>query len=151
MDLDVRHLRLVVAIAEHRSLTRASEVLHLTQSALSHQLRDIEERLGTLLFLRLNKRMAPTPAGERLLTTARAVLAELTGAETAIRGGLKDAPVPLRLSTEWLSIIRDDPRVPLPLLPQGWPAVAAQQLFRELHGRALPDAEALARTLFETI
>ena len=100
MDLEVRHLRLVVAIAEQRSLTRASEGLHLTQSALSHQLRDIEDRLGTPLFLRLNKRMALTPAGERLLVTARAVLEELSGTETAIRGGLKDAVVPLRLSTE---------------------------------------------------
>lgn len=100
MDLDVRHLRLVVAVAEHRSLTRASEVLHLTQSALSHQLRDIEERLGSPLFLRLHKRMALTPAGERLLTTARSVLDELTSAETTIRGGLKEAVVPLRLSTE---------------------------------------------------
>ena len=100
MDLDVRHLRLVVAIAEQRSLTRASEVLHLTQSALSHQLRDIEGRLGTALFLRLNKRMALTPAGERVLVTAKAVLEELSGAEAAIRGGLKDAVVPLRLSTE---------------------------------------------------
>jgi LysR family transcriptional regulator, regulator for metE and metH len=100
VDLDVRHLRLVVAIAEHRSLTRASEVLHLTQSALSHQLRDIEERLGTRLFLRLNKRMALTPAGDRVLTTARTVLEELSGTEAAIRGGLKEAVVPLRLSTE---------------------------------------------------
>ena len=52
------------------------------------------------LFLRLNKRMALTPAGERLLTTARDVLDDLTSAEAAIRGGLKDAVVPLRLSTE---------------------------------------------------
>ena len=100
MDLDVRHLRLVVAIAEWRSLTRASEELHLTQSALSHQLRDIESRLGTPLFLRLNRRMALTPAGERLLETARRVLAELVGVESAIRGGLKAVSVPLRLSTE---------------------------------------------------
>ncbi len=100
MDLDVRHLRLVVAIAECRSLTRAGEELHLTQSALSHQLRDIESRLGTPLFLRLNRRMALTPAGERLLETARRVLAELTGVEGAIRGGLKGVTVPLRLATE---------------------------------------------------
>ena len=100
MDLDVRHLKLVVAIAEHRNLTRAGEALHLTQSALSHQLRDIEGRLGAPLFLRLNKRMALTPAGERLLTTAREVLDDLNAAEAAIRGGLKDAVVPLRLSTE---------------------------------------------------
>jgi LysR family transcriptional regulator for metE and metH len=100
VDLEVRHLRLVAAIADYRSLTRASEELHLTQSALSHQLRDIEDRLGAPLFYRLNKRMEPTPAGERLIASARQVLEELNAVETVIRGGLKSVPVPLRLSTE---------------------------------------------------
>ena len=100
MDLEVRHLRLVTAVAEHRSLTKAGDVLHLTQSALSHQLSDIEHRLGAKLFLRLNKRMLLTPAGERLLESARSVLSELECAEDAIRNGLKPRAVPLRISTE---------------------------------------------------
>ena len=53
MDLEVRHLRLVVSIAEEGGLTRAASRLHLTQSALSHQLREIEERLGTALYHRM--------------------------------------------------------------------------------------------------
>ena len=57
----------------------------------------------------------------------------------------------LRLSTEWLRIIRDDPRVPLPLLPTGWPAIAAQQLFRELHGAHYAAAKKLAKELLDTI
>lgn len=100
MKLDVRHLRLVAAVAEHQSLTKAGDVLHLTQSALSHQLRDIEEQLGARLFHRLNRRMVATPAGERVLESARVVLAELTAAEDAIRTGLLPRTVPLRLSTE---------------------------------------------------
>src|SRR5258707_5877619 len=70
MDLEVRHLQLVAAVADVGSLTRAGDRLHLTQSALSHQLRDIESRLGVALFRRAGKRLVLTPAGE--LATARA-------------------------------------------------------------------------------
>jgi phenylacetic acid degradation operon negative regulatory protein len=64
---------------------------------------------------------------------------------------LRDDPLvlTLRLSTEWLSIIRDDPRVPVHLLPQDWPAIGAQQLFRALHGVTLPAALEQARMLLD--
>ena len=75
--LDVRHLQLVQAIAEEGSVTRAGLRLHLTQSALSHQLRDAEERLGVRLFDRIGRRLLLAAAGERLLRSARAVLEEL--------------------------------------------------------------------------
>src|SRR5262252_10360059 len=85
MDLEIRHLQLVAAVADVGSLTRAGDRLHLTQSALSHQLRDIESRLGTPLFLRVGKRLVLTPAGERLLVSARDVLERLERAEREIR------------------------------------------------------------------
>ncbi|MEP7271339.1 MAG: LysR substrate-binding domain-containing protein [Acidobacteriota bacterium] len=100
MDLEVRHLRLMVAVTEEKSVTKAGEKLHLTQSALSHQLRDIEDRLGTTLFLRMNKRMIPTQAGERLLETARQVLAQMEHAETEISQMASSKSGSLRLSTE---------------------------------------------------
>src|SRR5437762_3663317 len=84
MNLDIRHLRLIVAVTEEKSMTKAGETLHLTQSALSHQLREIEEKLGTPLFLRMNKKMILTQAGERLLSTAREVLAEMKRTEDHI-------------------------------------------------------------------
>ena len=98
--LEVRHLALVTEIAGTGSVTRAAERLHLTQSALSHQLREIESRLTTPLFLRLGRRMVLTPAGERVLASARRVLDELARAEDDLR--LMSAPGTgvLRLCTQ---------------------------------------------------
>ena len=85
MDLDVRHLRVVAGIAEAGSMTRAAAGLHLTQSALSHTLRDIESRFGTPFFLRLGKRMVLTPAGQIVLEAATTVIAELRRTEEEVR------------------------------------------------------------------
>jgi LysR family transcriptional regulator for metE and metH len=85
IELDVRHLRMVAAIAASGSVTRAASELHLTQSAVSHQLRGIEERLGTPLFLRVGKRMVVTAAGERVRASAQRVLDELAATEAQVR------------------------------------------------------------------
>ena len=100
MDLEIRHLTLVAAIAEHGTLTRAGDVLHLSQSALSHQLRDLEERVGTRLFVRGKLLMTITAAGEKLLQAARSILATLNGTSYALRSGDLAGPVPLRIATE---------------------------------------------------
>jgi LysR family transcriptional regulator for metE and metH len=98
--LEVRHLRLIEMVAREGGITKAAHRLHLTQSALSHQLRDIEEKLGTPLFIRLNKKMLLTQAGERLLGAAPLVLDELRRAEEDIRQiGLHREGM-LRISTE---------------------------------------------------
>jgi LysR family transcriptional regulator, regulator for metE and metH len=100
MDLEVRHLQLVTAVAEMGSLTRAGDRLHLTQSALSHQLRGIESRLGAALFLRVGKRLVLTPAGERLLASAKEVLERLAQAEEDIRRMGEERAGVLRITTE---------------------------------------------------
>ena len=100
MDLEVRHLKLVRSVNTHGSLTRAGGELHLTQSALSHQLRDIELRLGSALFLRVGKRMVLTPAGEQLLRSAVEVLATIERTEEAIRRMAVAGGGVLRISTE---------------------------------------------------
>ncbi len=100
MDLEVRHLQLVAAVADVGSLTRAGDRLHLTQSALSHQLRDIEERLGAALFHRHGKRLVLTPAGEHLLQSARDVLDRLRQTEDTIRHLGNERRGVLRITTE---------------------------------------------------
>jgi LysR family transcriptional regulator for metE and metH len=109
ISLEVPDLALVREVAGTGSLTRAGARLHLTQSALSHRLRAVESRLGTALFLRLGRKMVLTPAGERLLATARRVLDELERAQSELRGLARDGGGVLRLCTQcytgyhWLS------------------------------------------------
>ncbi len=98
--LEIRHLKLLASIADTGSVTEASKQLHLTQSALSHQLRDAEDKLGTALFLRLGKKMVLTPAGETLVVSARRVLDELGSAESRVEGLNGGARGIIRLSTE---------------------------------------------------
>jgi LysR family transcriptional regulator for metE and metH len=100
MELEMRHLQLVRAVAATGTLTRAGVALHLTQSALSHQLRDIESRLGTALFLRVGKRLTLTPAGDRLLASANDVLTTIQQTEDAIRQLAGDSRGVLRITTE---------------------------------------------------
>src|SRR4051812_38571879 len=100
VDLEIRHLQLVAAVAEVGSLTRAGDQLHLTQSALSHQLRDIEGRLGAALFHRRGKRLVLTPAGEHLLESARDILERLRQTEDTIRHLGRAQRHVLRITTE---------------------------------------------------
>lgn len=100
MNLEVRHLKLIAAVAREGSITKAGNHLYLTQSALSHQLRDAEEKLGVALFVRLNKRMILTPAGERLLSSAQTILDEMKRVEEDIRQIALSREGILRITTE---------------------------------------------------
>ncbi len=68
--LELRHLRSVVAIAEAGSISRAGKRLNLSQPALSHQMKALEDHLGVELFQRKSNPLRLSPAGERVLTTA---------------------------------------------------------------------------------
>lgn len=75
--MELRHLRYFIAVAETLNFSRAAARLHLTQPALSRQIRDLEEELGCRLLLRgPNARTELTPAGGQLLVRARVLLAE---------------------------------------------------------------------------
>ncbi|AKT42240.1 LysR family transcriptional regulator [Chondromyces crocatus] len=99
MRLDLRHLHLLVAIDDLGSLHAAARRLHLSASALSLQLRDLEDRLGGQLFERRWRRLHVTPAGRRLTHTARAVLADLARAEAETRLLLAGHTGTLRITT----------------------------------------------------
>jgi LysR family transcriptional regulator, regulator for metE and metH len=98
--IEVRHLKLVRAVGESGSVTRAAGVLHLSQSAVSHQLLDLERDLGGRLFDRIGKRMVPTPLGAHLIAGAHRLLAELVELERSVdaRQGAP-TPTPLRLTS----------------------------------------------------
>ncbi|HYV98032.1 MAG TPA: LysR family transcriptional regulator [Gemmatimonadaceae bacterium] len=84
MILEVRHLRMVVAIAESGTVSRAAQQMFVTQAAISRQLLGLERRIGRALFHRTRRGMVPTDAGASLLDAARAVLPHLARAETAL-------------------------------------------------------------------
>jgi LysR family transcriptional regulator for metE and metH len=91
---------LVLAIAEAGGATRAAKRLHLSQSAVSHQLRGLEERLGLPLFRRDGRKLVITDAGQRLVELAHQVLAPLLQAELELkRGTFKERPK-LRVATQ---------------------------------------------------
>ena len=79
--LESRHLLTVLAVAETGSLTAAAKRLHLTLSAVSHQLRELESLFGVALFDRKARPVKTTAAGERLLACAKQVLPLLAQAE----------------------------------------------------------------------
>ncbi|MDP2226853.1 MAG: LysR family transcriptional regulator [Moraxellaceae bacterium] len=78
--IDIRHLRTLTAIRDAGSLAEAAEQLHLTQSALSHQLKGLEDGIGLSLFARKTYPPRFTRAGERLLELADLVLPALRAA-----------------------------------------------------------------------
>src|SRR5690554_6648564 len=82
--LDIRHLKTLGALRDAGSLVEAAERLHLTQSALSHQFKEMEDRLDMQLFVRKTKPVRFTSAGLRLLRLADEVLPLMRSAERDI-------------------------------------------------------------------
>jgi LysR family transcriptional regulator for metE and metH len=82
--IDLRHLKTLVALRDAGSLVEAAERVHLTQSALSHQIKDLEERLNCSLFIRKTKPISFTSAGQRILSLADDILPMIRTAERDI-------------------------------------------------------------------
>ena len=82
--LTIKHLQMIHAIESSRTLTRAADLLSISQPALSSRLHDAEEILGTRLFFRRGRRLTLAPAGQLLLRSARRILAELASVENEL-------------------------------------------------------------------
>ena len=75
--MELRHLRYFVSLADCLSFTRAAERVHVTQSTLSHQIRQLEDEVGQPLFDRIGKKVVTTEAGELFLGFATRALKEV--------------------------------------------------------------------------
>ncbi|WP_456404110.1 LysR family transcriptional regulator [Thiolapillus sp.] len=84
MYLQINHLRCLLALAETGSLTAAARQLHLTQSALSHQIKGLEHHFGARLFQRKSRPLRLSGAGEKLLELARTIVPQMEACEYAL-------------------------------------------------------------------
>src|SRR5689334_20316487 len=96
----MRHLRALLALSEELNFTRAAQRLHLTQQALSGQIRQLEERVGTRLVQRDSRRVELTRAGRTLCAQARPLL---TSAEHAIAATRAAGGEPTRLTIGYIA------------------------------------------------
>lgn len=104
--LELRQLRLVAAIAQHASLTRAAAALCISQPAASRQLTELEDSLGLLLFSRTPKAMIATAAGAELLEHGQALLAAAEALEQRMQRRAREGGGQLRIAID--KVHRDD-------------------------------------------
>jgi len=120
--LELRHLRSLLAIADTRTLAEAAQRMHLTQSALSHQIRALEAHYDLSLFERTPRGLRFTPGGDRLLALARQLLPQVDDAQRDLLRMQGDTRGELRIALEchtcfdWLMPVMDEFR-------RRWPEV----------------------------
>lgn len=112
--MEIRHLKLIREVARTKSLSKAKDHLYLSQSALSHQLKEVEGQLGTQLFHRVNKQLILSTAGKMVLDSAEKVLSELEKTERSIKKYVSGQSGTIRLATQcytcyhWLPTLLKD-------------------------------------------
>ena len=134
MHYDLPDLRLVAAIADSGSLTRAAARIHLAASSASHRLTQLEAALGVALFARHPRGLTPTPAGESLLRHARQVFAQLeqmhadlapyaSGLNSQVTVFANTNAINCFLPEDLGDFLRDQPRIRVSLEEQPSPAI----------------------------
>ncbi|WP_407192506.1 LysR substrate-binding domain-containing protein [Bradyrhizobium sp. STM 3566] len=104
-DLDPDLLKAFLAVADHQSFTRAAAILNRTQSAVSVQIRRLEERLDVRLFHRMRSGVALSAAGQELLVYARRLLDLNAEAVDALRARKREAVVRLGVMDDYGTIV----------------------------------------------
>ncbi|MCA0045137.1 LysR family transcriptional regulator [Celeribacter litoreus] len=139
MHLEFRHLRTIKAIHEEGGLARAADRLNITQSALSHQVKGLEDQAGVELFVRRSKPLKLSAAGMKLLALAEEVLPKVEALEAEFRGIEEGTTGRLHIAMEchacfdWLFPVLNKFR-------QAWPEVDVDIRLRLAFG-ALPALE----------
>jgi LysR family transcriptional regulator for metE and metH len=86
LHIEFRHLRTIKAIHDAGGMARAAEVLNITQSALSHQIKGLEQQTGVELFVRRSRPLKLSAAGHKLLRLAEKILPEIAALEVEFQG-----------------------------------------------------------------
>jgi len=123
--LEIRHLRLIDALAHSDGMSAAAKKLHLTQSALSHQLKVLEDTLGYELFLRHGKKLIITTAGRRVLQTAKEVLCGIAELQKDLKSIDQGERVTIRIATECITTFQWLPRV-IPAFKNQYPNIQVE-------------------------
>ncbi|WP_342078931.1 LysR family transcriptional regulator [Yoonia sp. SS1-5] len=100
MHIEFRHLRTIQAIHETGGLARAADRLNITQSALSHQIKGIEDQAGVELFVRRSKPLKLSAAGMKMLAAAEEILPRVAALETEFTGLIAGSAGRLHIAIE---------------------------------------------------
>lgn len=161
--MELRHLRYFVAVAEARSLKLAAEgKLHTTQPSLSRQIRDLEDEVGTPLFVRGAKGVDLTPAGRVFLDHARVMLSQAEAAVLSARQIGRPTKPSFALGfmighdTTWLpeslKLLRDElPNIHIVISTQNSPQLAAALSYGGIDAAFLRKEDGSADLEFKTI
>jgi LysR family transcriptional regulator, regulator for metE and metH len=98
--IEIHHIKLLTAIVEQGSLTKAADKLCLTQPALSHQLKELEAYLGIPMCKRINKRLVLTEEGKLIVSKGNLIVEALLNLEKEVKFSWNTTPVYIKISTE---------------------------------------------------
>ncbi|MDO6620372.1 LysR family transcriptional regulator [Pseudomonadota bacterium] len=142
--IELRHLRTLMALKESGSLAGAAKKRFVTQSALSHQIKELETRINSSIFIRKSKPLSFTQEGTRLLNLAEEILPKVMVTESDLKKGLDGEAQSLKLGIEchscfrWLMPVTEAFKQ---IAPDGRIDLSSRHLFDSLNALALGELD----------